>query len=492
MSGPFTIRIRWKQNIIDLCFMLSIIVLATLLSVLARHLGLEEVNFVVVFILSVLIISRYTKGYAYGIIASILAMLSFNFFFISPLYTFRFYNDNYIFTFIVMLLAAVFTSTMTSKLILLREIANEREKQAQLLNIITSRLVKTVGIQEIASVSIQCLADLLKSDVTLLVITPKTSEILRLKVEKGGQTIQSDMIKNAEAASVIQEFFTIPISVKGKIVSYVCLPAGLETKKSHDRSLLDSVILQITISMEHELLTAEKEAARVDTEREKFKSNLLRAISHDLRTPLAGITGSAEMLLHNLKYDENIKIAQGIYEDSCWLTLLVENVLSLTKIQEGRLSLNKKSEAVEEIVSESVSRASKYTPNRRISTVVPHEVLFVPMDGKLIEQVLINLIDNALKHTNPEGEIKVSVYPDGDRVWFEVSDNGEGIAEGDLPKIFDMFFISNRSKTEGKRGIVLGLAICKSIVNYHGGEIDAQNNPTGGVTFRFYLNALEE
>ncbi len=111
------------------------------------------------------------------------------------------------------------------------------------------------------------------------------------------------------------------------------------------------------------------------------------------------------------------------------------------------------------------------------------------MDGKLIEQVLINLVDNAIKHTAPSDEINVSVWLDGKKAWFEVSDNRTGINKDDLPKIFDMFYVSNNSRADARQGIGLGLAICKSIVNYHGGEIYAKNNSAGGATFRFYLNA---
>ncbi len=485
-------KINLRQHAIDFSITLAVIALATLLSALNRHFGLGEINAVVIYILSVLIVSRCTKGYAYGIVASFLAMLAFNFFFISPLYTFRIYNDNYIFTFIVMLVAAVITSASTSKLIRLKDLAAAREKQAQMMNRVTGTLVRAGGIPEIASVSAQCLSELLECDVVFLILPTKAEAVQRLRSEKVGGRVLSDAIPVDQLDAFLRDFYSIPVNIKGRPIGYLCLPEAIRTQRESVRDLLDSVVLQVTISMERELLTAEKEAARADTEREKFKSNLLRAISHDLRTPLAGITGSAEMLLHSLRHDENIKIVQGIYEDSRWLTLLVENVLSLTKIQEGRLPLNIRSEAVEEIVSESISRASKYTPNRRISTFIPPDVLFVPMDGKLIEQVLINLIDNALKHTNPNDEIKISVYQEKNKVWFEVSDNGEGIAEGDLPKIFDMFFISNRSRAEGKRGIVLGLAICKSIINFHGGEIYAENNPGGGVTFRFYLHATED
>jgi two-component system sensor histidine kinase KdpD len=481
-------KINFGKIAKDVAITLSLNVSATLLSFLIQHIGLSEVNIVVIYILSVLITSRYTKGYSYGIVASIISMLSFNFFFTEPLYTLHVSESTYIFTFIVMLLAAIFTSALTSKLISLKELANEREKQAQILYNITSSLAKTGGVSDVAAVSAQCLSNLLECDITCIVIQPKENTAQKLKVEKASRRIVSDDINISEIEGINRNHYTFPITVRGKVICFVYLPKKLETMNDENRFLLDSVIMQITFAMERELLTSEKEAARAETERERFKSNLLRAISHDLRTPLTGITGAAEMLLQNLEDEENIKIVQGIYEDSGWLTRLVENVLSLTRIQEGRLSLNIQPEAVEEIVAEAINRALKYAPNHKILISVPNEVLFIPMDGKLIEQVLINLVDNAIKHTTPSNEINVSVWVDDKRTWFEVSDNGTGINKDDLPKIFEMFFVSNTSHTDAKRGIGLGLTICKSIVNYHGGEIYAENNSAGGVTFRFYLN----
>ncbi|MEN6317103.1 MAG: ATP-binding protein [Clostridiaceae bacterium] len=472
----------------DAAITISLNISTTLLSFLIQHIGLSEVNIVVIYILSVLVTSRYTKGYTYGIAASVFSMLSFNFFFTEPLYTFHVNDSSYIFTLVVMLMAAIFTSALTSKLISLKELASERENQAQILYNITSSLAKTGGVSEVAAVSAQCLSNLLECDITCIVIQPKENTAKKLEVEKASRRIVYNDINISEIEEINGNHYTFPIKVRGKVICFVCLPKKLEMLNDEKQFLLNSVIMQITFAMERELLTSEKETARAETERERFKSSLLRAISHDLRTPLTGITGAAEILLQNLKDEDSIKIVQGIYEDSGWLIRLVENVLSLTRIQEGRLSLNLQPEAVEEIVAEAINRASKYAPNYKILISVPEEVLFIPMDGKLIEQVLINLVDNAIKHTTPSDEINVSVRLDDKKAWFEVSDNGTGIYKDDLPKLFDMFFVSYNSHTDAKRGIGLGLAICKSIVNYHGGEIYAENNSAGGATFRFYLN----
>lgn len=472
----------------NLIITLSLNIFATLLSLMIQHFGSTEVNFVVIYILSVLLTSRNTKGYSYGILASLISMLSFNFFFTEPLYTFTVYDTTYIFTFIVILIAAILTSALTSKLIYSKELADKREKQSRTLYQITSALAKTGGVTDVAIVSASCLVNLLKCDVIFVILNQKDNTAQKIAPPATGQGIISNDINLSDIDNIIKNHYTFPITVREKCVGYICLPNELKDMSEESKFLLDSVIMQITIAIQREMLTAEKETAKAETERERFKSNLLRAISHDLRTPLTGITGAAEMLLQNLDDEENVKLVQGIYEDSSWLVRLIENILSLTRIQEGRMAVNIQPEIAEEIVAEAVSRASKYAPDHKISISVPEEVLFIPMDGKLIIQVLINLIDNAIKHTKPSDEIMVSVWTEVKKAWFEVSDNGTGINPDDLPKIFDMFYIARNSHTDAKPGIGLGLAICKAIVDFHGGEIIAENNHTNGAAFRFFLN----
>ncbi|WFR60055.1 DUF4118 domain-containing protein [Anaerocolumna sp. AGMB13025] len=473
-----------KQIVITIILNLS----TTLLSLLIRHIGFTEVNIVVIYILSVLITSQYTNGYAYGVAASVASMLFFNFFFTEPLYSFKVYDNAYLFTFMIMLLSAIFTSTLTSKLIKSKELSREQETQAKILYRITSSLAKTSDVTEVAAVSAQCLSNMYECDVNCIFINIKENEAKLLIVEKDVRGYDTKEILFKDIKDFLLKYYSLPIKVRNKVICFICLPKDLEQTDNKSRFLLDSILMQITIAMEREFIKREEETAKSETERERFKSNLLRAISHDLRTPLTRITGSSEMLLHNLVEDDNKKFVLDIYEDSIWLTRLVENILSLTKIQEGRLSVNLQFEAAEEIVAEAIERAAKYSPEHKISTALPEEVIFIPMDGKLIVQVLINLISNAIEHTTPSNEIIVTVKPEHKKIWFEVSDNGTGIKEEDLNKIFDMYFVSNNTRTDGKQGMGLGLAICKAIINFHGGEIYALNNTLGGATFRFYLN----
>lgn len=462
-------------------------IFATLLSTMIKHIGFTEVNIVVIYILSVLITSRYTKGYVYGIAASVFSMLSFNFFFTEPLYTLNVEDKTYLFTFVVMLLAAILTSTLTSKLIRSKELADIRENQAQILYNITSSLSKIGGVANVVGVSAQCLSSILESDVTFILITSKNNKIQKFTAQKSRIGLIIEDSNNCEIKNMRKKFEEITILCSKKISCVAFIPKQIKTRSKERILLIDSVIVQIGIAIEREVLTEGKEAAKTETENEKFKSNMLRAISHDLRTPLTAIIGTSEMIMQKLEDEEIIKLTQNIYEDAEWLIRLVENILSLTKIQEGKLKISAKQEAVEEIIAEAVRHSLKYYPNYKISIMVPEDVIFIKMDGKLIKQVLINLIENAIKHSPPANKIEVTVYEEDSRVWFEVSDSGTGIREGDIFAIFDMFFVSTTAHTDATRGTGLGLSICKAIVNFHGAEIYAENNKTGGAKFKFYL-----
>lgn len=464
---------------------LLILTIATILSYIFKHLGFSDTNIVVIYILSVLIISNFTKGYLYGISASLLCMLSFNFFFIEPIYSFKVYNKSYFLTFVVMLLASILTSTLTSKIIESSKAANRNKKEFQTLFKISSSLAKASSISDVANISLQCISILFDCEVTFL--TSIDNIAYRYDIAKEKHSITSQIISK-EQIELLLECKTI-YYIKNQINQYgiLCLPKNFAVDEEK-KALINSICNQIFIALERERLYREKESVKNEVEREKFKSNLLRAISHDIRGPLSSISGASEILIYNIKEKENLEFAKGIHDSSLWLTQMVENILSLTKVQEGSLNINKKPEAIEEIIGVVLHYFSKYATANKISVDIPDEIIFVPMDGKLIAQVLINLVDNAIKHSNPTDEIIIKVYVEKKLVWFCVIDDGTGINPKNINKIFDLFFISDDLPSDTKhRGNGLGLSICKAIVSAHGGKIFAKNNLEKGATIQFSL-----
>ncbi len=191
------------------------------------------------------------------------------------------------------------------------------------------------------------------------------------------------------------------------------------------------------------------------------------------------------------KTDSRYVLAVDIYKDADWLHSLVENILSLTRLQDGKFVLNKQMEAVEEVIGVAVAAIAKRgAGNTKRLAHIPDNVLLIPMDAKLIEQVLVNLLDNAVKHTPPENEISIIVHEDREKklAEFIVADRGSGIAEADLPHVFQMFYTTHGKEPDAQRGVGLGLAICESIITAHGGTIAVKNRSDGaGAEFTFTL-----
>lgn len=224
-------------------------------------------------------------------------------------------------------------------------------------------------------------------------------------------------------------------------------------------------------------ILTERERLLIEAEKEKMRANLLRAISHDLRTPLTSIIGSSTSYLENdafLDEEQKKELVGQIYEDSNWLLNMVENLLSVTRIQNGIGNVNKSLESVEEVVSEAVLRLKKRLPDAQIIVQVPDELIMLPMDAVLIEQVLINLLENAVLHSKSEKPIRCYVESDEVTVTFHVRDYGIGILPEQQKTIFDGTAYTGNSSADSSRGMGIGLSICKTIITAHKGNIDAR------------------
>ncbi len=237
----------------------------------------------------------------------------------------------------------------------------------------------------------------------------------------------------------------------------------------------------------------EQEKLLMDADKEKMRANLLRAVSHDLRTPLTGIIGTSDAYLEcadDLDEEEKRNMVRGINEDANWLLNMVENLLSVTRINEDNARVNTVPEPVEEVVSEAVVRIKKRLPGMNINVRVPDEFLMVPMDATLIEQVIINLLENAYFHSGVDSPIDLYVEKADDKVIFHVRDRGRGIDPERIESIFDGEGSDLGQSADSHKGMGIGLTICKTIITAHGGGIYAQNTDPG-VEFIFTL-PLEE
>ena len=230
-------------------------------------------------------------------------------------------------------------------------------------------------------------------------------------------------------------------------------------------------------------LLSRQEKELAEAEKEKMRANLLRAVSHDLRTPLTGIIGNSESVLENgdmMTEEEKRKIVANIDSDARWLLNMVENLLSVTRIDDRNAGVNKTPEIVDEVVSAAVSKFRKRFPGTEVMVKVPDEPVMAEMDALLIQQVLINILHNAKVHSGSIKPLEVTVETTGDEVSFSVRDHGKGIPEDKLETIFDGdSFGDAQTGTDGYKGMGIGLSICKTIINAHGGQIEAKNHEDG-------------
>jgi len=259
------------------------------------------------------------------------------------------------------------------------------------------------------------------------------------------------------------------------------------------------IMCMLVVSIITSMMTTQnkhQEKLHIETEKEKTRSNLLRAVSHDLRTPLTAIDGACSVIIENddfISSEERIKLLKGIKDDSRWLIRMVENLLSITRIDSDSAEIVKNKEAVEEVIADTVSKFKKQFPKSNIIVSIPQELVIIPMDIILIEQVLMNLLENAVVHSKIATEIHLSVTVKDNFVEFSVFDNGLGISDSILPHIFDGYFNKAYEKNgDTKRSMGIGLSVCNTIIKAHGGVMSAKNLDTGGACFTFNLPIGEE
>ena len=357
-----TKKLKFTFQWLDVVKSFGIIAAATAVGNLFWEVGLSEANITMVYILGVLIISVITTHQIYSMVASLVSVVVFNYFFTVPRFTLHAYDKDYPITFVIMFLAAALTGSLAARL-------------------------KKLGI-------------------------------------------------------------------------------------------------------ENEQNAREKAEVAMLAEKEQMRANLLRAMSHDLRTPLTSISGNASNLLSNedcFDAETRKQLYTDIYDDAIWLINMVENLLSISKVEEGRLNLHFTTELLDEVVSEALSHMGRKKEEHQIVFCPGEEFLLVNVDARLIIQVLINILDNAMKYTPQNSKIVIATEKRGDKAVVTIADDGPGVLEEDKKFVFDMFYSGAKNLADSHRSLGLGLALCKSIISVHGGEIWLVDNKPTGAVFCFSL-----
>lgn len=248
------------------------------------------------------------------------------------------------------------------------------------------------------------------------------------------------------------------------------------------------------------LVTQMRKSARASTEaslkaqNEQLRADLLRSVSHDLRTPLTSISGNADMLLDQdieLTEQERVQILQAIYDDATWLTGMVENLLAVTRLDEGKVALRQEVELVDDVVEEAMRHVSRDAERHELVVVPSDELLLARMDPHIVVQVVVNLVNNAIAHTEQGSCIQITTSREGDFAAISVADDGEGVSDADKQYVFEPFYTTNRTAADSRRGIGLGLALCRTLVEAHGGTLRVEDAVPHGAVFTFTLPLVE-
>lgn len=263
-------------------------------------------------------------------------------------------------------------------------------------------------------------------------------------------------------------------------------------------NMISAVIMLVITIMSSTLAikVKQQEKIKAETVHEKMRANLLRAVSHDLRTPLTTIYGSSSAMIEQydcLSKEQLLQLATGIREDTQWLIGMVENLLSVTKIDNDGVKIIMTPTVLEELIDAVLIRFKKRYPNQKINVDIPDDFISIPMDAVLIEQVIVNILENAVQHAVGMTELTLKVFVVGRNAIFEISDNGCGIEKDRLPDIFTGYFEKKDAPVDSQKSSMgIGLSVCASIIKAHNGSITAENRKGGGCCFRFALNMEEE
>ena len=459
-------RLNLRTVLGDWAVSAAILLLATLAGYAFARVGFTEANIIAIYLLAVLLTSMVTSTRSSYILSAVGSVLVFNFFFTSPQFSLRVYEHGAPMTFLIMIVAALIVGSLTDRLKSQVKQSTRAAYRTNLLFETNQMLQKAATEQEIFQVAHTQLHKLVGRD---LAVNPG--------ITTGGK--KDATIYLIKTASHIYGSVTMD---------------GAEPLEAFENSVLLSILGECALALENRKNANEKEEAKLLAENEKLRANLLRAISHDLRTPLTAISGNAGILLEGseqLSPDNRKQMYSDIYDDAAWLYNLVENLLAVTRIGEGHMRLNTQPQLVEEIVSEAMQHISRKKVEHTITVTHSDDLLLAKCDARLIVQVLINLVDNAIKYTAPGSHIQIATrWEDGCAV-FSVSDDGPGIPDEEKENVFRMFYTGGNPIADSRRSLGLGLSLCKSIITAHGGEIRVLDNRPQGAVFTFTIPAGE-
>ena len=486
-----------------------IVLLCTLLAWGMSLLNLSEANLAMIFLLGVLFAAAQ-YGRRAGVIASVATVLAFDFFFVPPYYSFSVSDGQYLITFAVMLLIALVTSNLTVRIREQVESSRLRERRTESLYRLSRQLAGASGSEFLVTMAGRQVKEILGGEVVVLLPDDRLlpHENRKLQVRVGHETSVAHNATDLVVAQWVYEHQQIAGAGTDTLPNATALfvplvgsqgnvgVLGVKVDEIHHlhapelRQLLETCASLIALAIERDKLALESQQVLVQAEAERLRSSLLSAVSHDLRTPLAAIAGASSSLLelpHGGDETTRRELLQTVVDESQRLARLVDNLLEMTRIESGAVQIHKQWNVLEEVVGSALRHAKPALGDRPIRVELPADLPLIPLDGVLIEQVLVNILENAAKYSPTGTPVEIQARHGEKQTVVEVLDRGHGLAPGDERRVFEKFYRGENAVADGRRGVGLGLAICQAIVEAHGGTIHAVNRPDGGARFWFTL-----
>jgi two-component system sensor histidine kinase KdpD len=488
-----------------------IVALCSLITLVMDAFAIGEANLIMVYLLGVMGVAL-KGGRGPSILASVLSVVAFNFLFVDPRITFVAHDPRYLITFTVMLLVGLTISTLTTRFRQQAEAARQRERRTAALYAISRELTHAQALNDVLAIAVRHIAAIFESQVVVLLSTTTntfqpwgdtqvTPDAVHFALSPAELGVARWVFEHNEAAGIgtdtlpSAEGLYLPLTGAQRTVGVLGVRPH-DPRRLYDPEqlhLLEAFSSQIALALERALLAEAATQANIAAETERLRAALLSSVSHDVRTPLAIITGALSSMADEtqpISVETRRELTRNASDEAHRLSRLLNNLLDMTRLESGAIRVQKEWQPIEEVIGSAVRRVSgeRDDPQTLVGThpltiSIPPDLPLAPFDALLIEQVLVNLLENAVRHTPPGTLIELRAGANKQAIWVEIADHGPGLAPDDLSRVFEKFY--RGSDTSGRGNVGLGLAICRGMIEAHGGSITAANRAEGGARFRF-------
>ncbi|MFH1080733.1 MAG: sensor histidine kinase KdpD [Pseudomonadota bacterium] len=479
----------WSLGTVALCTMLGRIMSAYF----------DRTDIAMIYLLGIVITSARTGRWP-AFAATLLSVAAFDFFFVPPFFTFAVNDTRFVVTFGVMFVVAYVTTRLTQQIRDQAEASRKRERSTAALYALSRKLAQERKKDRIFDVATQHISEVFQSRIVILVVDEKgdlaasETRVGAFAVDRKEKSVARWAFDNRHPAGLGTDTLPgakalyLPMVASSGVVGIVgVLPEdAMRIFDPEERHFLESFVNQTAMAVERVMLAKEAHEERLKAEAQNVRNTFLSSVSHDLRSPLAVVAGAASTLLEkeaSLDRSDRLELLHTIHEETDRLERIIRNVLNLTRLDSGTITVHKEWQPLEEIIGVVLNRFADRFRERSLVLKIPPDLPLIPFDTLLMEQVLSNLLENALRHTPPGTPVEITVTPQKSAVMIEIGDRGPGIPAHEEETVFKKF----TRGTHTQMGAGIGLAICRVIVEAHGGRIWVENRLGGGAVFKFVI-----